>query len=190
MNEMLSLILAAVHTGGWLSPVLFILLHTIRLFLFVPAAAVCIAGGAAFGMVPGTAYSAAGLLLGNMLFYWLLEKMPAARSKLTSLKKRWFGEYRNLTAGQVAVLRLIPFVHYHLLTFCLLERYKRFGEFVKGSWLTNLPMAVCYTMFGGFISRFSLPAALAILLVLGVLVYILREKMSVIQWRDFFKETA
>jgi uncharacterized membrane protein YdjX (TVP38/TMEM64 family) len=190
MNEVLSFVLAAVHTGGWLAPVLFILLHTIRQFLFVPAAVICMAGGAAFGMIPGTAYSAVGLLLGNLLFYWLLKKMPAARQKLSSLKKRWFGEYRNFTAGQVAVLRLIPFVHYHLLTFCLLERYKRFGDFVKGSWLTNLPMAVCYTMFGGFIGRFSLPAALAILAVLGILVYILREKMSVIKWQDFFKETA
>jgi uncharacterized membrane protein YdjX (TVP38/TMEM64 family) len=117
----------------------------------------------------------------------MISKMPRTHEKLSLLKKRWFGEYRNLTVGQVAVLRLIPFIHYHLLNFCLMERNKSFSDYVKNSWVSNLPLAVFYTVFGEFISGFTPSMILLILLSLAFLVFILREKVTVIKWKEFFK---
>ncbi|WP_019154793.1 TVP38/TMEM64 family protein [Robertmurraya massiliosenegalensis] len=190
MEEQVAMLLVIAQTSGFLAPIAFILFHFLRQFLFIPVAVICIAGGVLFGTVAGTFYSCIGLLLSSFLFYVLIQRMPKTHEKLSGIKKKWFGEYRNLTTGQVAILRLIPFIHYHLLSFCLLERYRSFKDYMKASFLTNLPLAFFYTVFGEFISRFTPTMILVILFSLSILVYILREKMTVIKWRDFFKATA
>jgi uncharacterized membrane protein YdjX (TVP38/TMEM64 family) len=153
-------------------------------------AVICVAGGVLFGTVAGTFYSVIGLFLSSFLFYFLIKRMPKTHKKLSLIKKKWFGEYRNLTTSQVAILRLIPFIHYHLLSFCLLERYKSFKDYMKASFMTNFPLALFYTVFGEFISRFTPTMILVILFSLSILVYVLREKVTVIKWHEFFKATA
>jgi len=183
----LSFLLILSESAGILAPIAFILFHIFRQVLFIPVPVVCMAGGILFGSLFGSIFSIIGLMLSSLLFYFLISKMPKTHSKLSKLKKRWFGEYRNLTVGQVAVLRLIPFIHYHLLSFCLMERDKNIHQYIKSSWLTNLPLAVFYTVFGEYISRFTPAMILLILVSLTILVFILREKVTVIKWREFFR---
>lgn len=179
-----------IEAGGWLAPVAFILFHLLRQFLFIPVPVVCMAGGVLFGTIWGTVFSMIGLLAVSFIFYVLINRMPNTHERLSKIRKRWFGEYRNLTVGQIAVLRLIPFVHYQLLNFCLLERNKNVKAYMKGSWLTIIPLAFFYTVFGEFISSFTPTMIIIILFALTVLVYLLREKMTVIKWREFFKATG
>ncbi len=186
----MAMLLAVVETGGILAPIAFILLHFFRQFFFIPVAVICVAGGVLFGTVAGTIYSIVGLLLSSLLFYFLISRMPKTHTKLSLIKKKWFGEYRNLTTSQVAVLRLIPFIHYHLLSFCLLERHHSLKDFTKVSFFTNIPLALFYTLFGEFISRFTPTMIVVILFSISILVYVLREKMTVIKWKEFFKATA
>ncbi|QED48879.1 TVP38/TMEM64 family protein [Cytobacillus dafuensis] len=187
MNDQLSLLFVMVETAGILAPIAFILFHILRQFLFIPVPLVCLTGGILFGSIFGSIFSIIGLMLSSILFYFLISRMPKTHAKLTKLKKRWFGEYRNLSVGQVAVLRLIPFIHYHLLNFCLIERNRSFHVYLKNSWLTNFPLAIFYTVFGEFISRFTPSMILLILFSLGILVFILREKVTIIKWKEFFK---
>lgn len=187
MDDQLTMLFVMVEKAGILAPIAFILFHILRQFLFIPVPLVCLTGGILFGSFFGSIFSMIGLMLSSIFFYMLISKMPKTHKKLTKLKKRWFGEYRNLTVGQVAVLRLIPFIHYHLLNFCLIERNKSFQDYLKNSWITNLPLAVFYTVFGEFISRFTPSMILLILFSLAVLVFILREKVTIIKWREFFK---
>ncbi|MDQ0270065.1 TVP38/TMEM64 family protein [Cytobacillus purgationiresistens] len=190
MNEQLAIAYGIVETAGILAPIAFILFHILRQFLFIPVPLVCIAGGVLFGSVFGSIFSLIGLMFSCLMFYGLINQMPKTHSKLSELKKRWFGEYRNLSIGQISVLRLVPFVHYHLLNFCLLERNKGFSDFMKGAWLTNLPLAVFYTVFGQFISRFTPTMILLILFSIASLAFVLREKVTVIKWHEFFKSAA
>lgn len=190
MDEHFALVLGLIETGGILAPIAFILLHLLRQFLFVPVAIICVAGGVLFGTVTGSILSLVGLCLSSILFFTLIRTMPKTHEKLTTIKKRWFGEYRNLTSGQIAILRLIPFIHYHLLSFCLLEKHKSFKDYMKASFLTNIPLAFFYTIFGEFISRFTPTMIVIILFSLSILVYVLREKVTIIKWREFFKATA
>lgn len=176
-----------VEMGGMLAPIAFILFHLLRQVLFIPVAIVCIAGGVLFGTVYGTIYSIIGLVLSSLVFYYIIHKMPVTHEKLSKLKKRWFGEYRNVTVSQVAVLRLIPFIHFQLLNFCLIERKRGFKDYVKNTFITNIPLALFYTIFGEFISRFTPTMIVIILFSLSILVYVLREKVTVIKWREFFK---
>ncbi|MBT2691221.1 TVP38/TMEM64 family protein [Bacillus sp. ISL-47] len=187
MNDQLSLLFVIVETAGILAPIAFIFFHMIRQVLFIPVALVCVTGGVLFGSFYGSVFSIFGLMMSSILFYFMISKMPRTHEKLSLLKKRWFGEYRNLTVGQVTVLRLIPFIHYHLLNFCLMERNKNFNEYVKNSWVSNLPLAIFYTVFGEFISRFTPSMILIILFSLAILVFVLREKTTVIKWEEFFK---
>lgn len=188
MDKELSLLLVLFQSGGMLAPLAFIIFHSLRQFLFIPVAVVCVAGGIMFGTVAGTFYSLLGLTISSILFFLVIGKFPRTQEKLSSIRRKWFGEYRNLTSGQIGVLRLIPFVHYQLINFCLMERYKGLKEYTKATIITNLPLAFFYTVFGQFISRFTPTLILIILFSLSVLVYILREKVTVIKWGVFFKK--
>lgn len=190
MNEQLSMVFIIVESVGFLAPLAFIFFHLVRQFLFLPVAIVCIAGGVLFGTVLGTIYSIIGLMLVSITFYFVIKRMPKTFEKLSKIKIKWFGEYRNLTVSQIAILRLIPFIHFHLMNFCLMQRKKSFKEFVWGSFYSNLPLAFFYTIFGQFISRFTPTMIIVILFALTVLVYLLREKMAVIRWKEFFKKAS
>lgn len=190
MNEQLSMVFILLESVGILAPLAFILFHLLRQFLFIPVAVVCIAGGVLFGTALGTFYSISGLMMASILFYFVVQKMPKTYDKLSKVKEKWFGQYRNLTVSQIAILRLIPFIHFHLMNFCLLQRKKGLKEYVWGSFYSNLPLAFFYTIFGQFISRFTPSMVLIILFALTVLVYLMREKMAVIKWKEFFKDSA
>lgn len=186
MGETLVFLISATEKGGMLMPFLFILLHLLRPLFFIPAAVVCAAGGILFGTAAGMFYSLIGLLLSSFQFYVVINNMPKTNKKINELKVKWFGEDRNLTAGQIAVMRLLPFVHYHLLNFCLLQKNKSLLRFMKASFFVNLPPAFLYTAFGENIKRFSPSAVLFCVLFIAILVYVLRDRKTVIKWREFF----
>ena len=186
MDESMATLLVLVGASGILAPIAFILFHLIRQFLFIPVALVCLAGGILFGSLFGTLFSLLGLLLNSLCFYFLIDKMPKTYGKLSKLKRKWFGEYRNLTVSQTAILRLIPFIHFHMLNFCLMEKNRKLSIYMKNNLLTNLPLAFFYSAFGQFISLFTPMVTMLILLILFVLVYLLREKVTVIKWKRFF----
>jgi uncharacterized membrane protein YdjX (TVP38/TMEM64 family) len=189
MNEDMSLLFVLIEAGGFFAPLAFILFHLLRSFLFIPVPVVLISGGVLFGTLWGSLYSVIGLMGVSLFFYIFIERMPKTQERLVKIKVRWFGEYRNLTVGQIAILRLIPFVHYHLLSFCLKQKTPLFKDYMKASLLTNVPMAILYTSFGEYIRYFTPSIIILFLLVLTALVYFFREKQNAIKWREFFKAT-
>ena len=133
MDEQLLIMLAFMEGSGAMAPFMFIIFHMLRQFMFIPVAVVCMAGGILFGSFLGTIYSLTGLLFLSAFFYFCIGKLPRTHEKLMGIKYKWFGRYTKMTVGQIAVLRLIPFFHYHLLNICLLERRPDFRGFMKGS---------------------------------------------------------
>lgn len=190
VDEKLTILIVFVQSGGVLAPLAFIAFHIIRQFLFIPVSVVLIAGGVLFGTILGTIYSFIGLTIVSILFYFTIRKFPTFYEKLTNLKNKTFGPHRNLTVPQITVIRLIPFVHYHLMNFCLLERDWKFKQYFKGVLFTNIPLVLIYTNFGEFIRTFTLTNVIIILVILSIVVYILREKIVIVKWKQFFNETA
>lgn len=188
MEDGISLLFVFVEAGGIFAPIVFIFFHIFRQFLFIPVTLVCMAGGILFGSVMGTLYSLMGLILCSLCFYVMIGKLPKTHEKLSALKRKWFGEYRNVTVTQTAILRLIPFVHFHLLNFCLIEKNRSYQAYLKNSLLTNLPLAFFYSVFGEFISGFTPEIIAIIIFSLMVLSYLFREKIAIIKWTDFFKQ--
>lgn len=186
MEDALSLLLIAVEHGGWYAPVLFILFHVFRQFVFIPPAAVCIAGGLLFGVFQGIIYSLIGLAGASVLFYFLMKQIPEMMNKLSTLKRRLVGRFRDLTVTQVALLRLVPVIHYQLLSFCLYEKKSSFKDFMLTSFLANIPFVIFYTVFGEYVGNFDLLTGIIMMMLLLLLAYLLREKIIFIKWREFF----
>ncbi|GAA0333436.1 hypothetical protein GCM10008967_25240 [Bacillus carboniphilus] len=186
MDSTMTLLFSFVETGGILAPVIFVSFHILRQFFFIPVPVVCMAGGILFGTTFGTLFSIIGLMVSCLLFYMVIEKMPKTYEKLMKVKVKWFGPHSRLTMGQITILRLIPFIHYHLLNVCMMDRARSFTRYVIGAFWSNLPLAFFYTVFGEFISGFTPTIAVVILVALSVLFYILREKVTVFKWKEFF----
>ncbi|WP_409302087.1 TVP38/TMEM64 family protein [Peribacillus sp. SCS-155] len=184
--EELTLITAVVSSGSVFAPFFFILFHIFRQFLFVPVAVVCISGGILFGSLLGSIYSVIGLTLSSIVFYMAINKLPKTLKRLMKLKSKLFGN-RTLNVRQITVLRLLPFVHFHLLSLCLMEKSSGIKHYVNQSFLSNLPLAFGYTVFGSYISAFSPTMVAVILATVMILLYVLREKNTIIKWQEFFQ---
>lgn len=179
-------LLVIVEMGGVLSPLLFILLHLIRPMLFLPVVFICISGGILFGPVAGSIYSVIGVTVSSLLFYLLAGWMPKSVDRLIVLKQRLLGKNKEMTTAQITLLRLIPFIHFHLLSLCLIETKQTFKSYATSSFLSNIPLAVIYTCIGGWISQLS--PVYVVLFIAGLLpfLYLLRRKEIIIQWQEFF----
>lgn len=175
-----------VELGGLFAPLLFICFHLLRPLFFIPVVFICISGGIFFGPIAGSFYSLIGITISSILFYWIYLRMPNGLNRILRLKKRFFGEHRELTKAQIVLLRLVPFIHFHLLSLCLIEISSSFKEYTKASLLTNIPLAFIYTSIGGTIANLS-PYTISVLMaLLLVFLYLLRRKEIIIKWEDFF----
>jgi uncharacterized membrane protein YdjX (TVP38/TMEM64 family) len=188
VEELVLRLLDSVSSYGAYAPLLFIFLHLLRQFLFLPVGLICVLGGLLFGVVFGTIYSVIGVTLVSMCFYGIVKRLPKAFNKIFHLKERWLGKRSQLSVGQITILRMIPFIHFHLISLCIIEITSTFKEYTKTSLYTNVPLALLYTAFGSWISQMSLPLILASLCLLIFLFYITRKREWIIKWNDFFQE--
>ncbi|WP_163970184.1 TVP38/TMEM64 family protein [Oceanobacillus halotolerans] len=187
MEQVGQYVMAFIETGGLFAPILFISFHLLRPLLFVPVVFIIISGGVLFGAVAGTVYSVVGITLSSVLFYGLIHWMPKTFNKLVHVKQRLIGKRGELTTSQIAILRLIPFIHFHLLSLCLIEISEGFKDYTKSSLLTSIPLAFVYTSIGQWLSNLSPYYIFISLLALLPLLYILRRKEIVIKWQEFFQ---
>src|SRR5699024_8524557 len=179
--------LALIQMSGLFGPILFISFHLFRPFLFIPVVFICIAGGILFGPFYGTIYSVVGITLSSILFYTIIGKVPKSFRRLLDLKQKVFGKQAQMTTSQVAVLRLVPFIHFHLLSICLIEITRGFKEYTKSAFFSNIPLAFVYTTLGNWVSDLTPLQITIFFIVLILLIYMLRKKEIRIKWNDFFQ---
>jgi uncharacterized membrane protein YdjX (TVP38/TMEM64 family) len=179
-------LLSIVELSGLFAPFLFICFHLFRPFLFVPVVFICISGGVIFGPIAGSIYSLIGITLSSLLFYGFYAKNPHLMQRIFRLKERLIGEGKELSKSQIILLRLVPFIHFHLLSLCLIEISANFKEYTKASVLTNIPLAFVYTSIGGSLSNLSPYTIILLLCLLLFFLYVLRTKEIIIKWQDFF----
>ncbi|ANC78098.1 TVP38/TMEM64 family protein [Fictibacillus phosphorivorans] len=183
-----SVFIEVLKFSGIFAPLLFILLQAFRQFFFLPVGLICLTGGILFGAVAGAFYSVIGITLSSVLFYWGMKSMPKLMKKVKKLQKKWIGKRMPFSIGQIAILKMIPFMHFHLLSLCLIEISSNFKEYTKASIISNVPIAILYSSFGSVLFSLSLVTSAAILVGLSVLFYLLRRKEWVIKWSEFFEE--
>jgi uncharacterized membrane protein YdjX (TVP38/TMEM64 family) len=187
MEYLSTYMMAIVEMGGLFAPILFIGMHLLRPLFFLPVVFICISGGVIFGAVAGTLYSVIGITLSSLVFYRMTKWMPKTTEKLVKMKHKLLGKHSNVTTSQVALLRLVPFIHFHLLSLCLLEISADFKGYMRSSLFANIPLAVVYTNVGKWISNFSPALVVGLLMALLPIIYLLRRKEISMKWDEFFQ---
>jgi uncharacterized membrane protein YdjX (TVP38/TMEM64 family) len=190
MEDFIEAIPHLIKEAGWLGPVLFILVHLLRPLLFLPVIVICILGGYLFGFVYGTLYSVAGLSLMSLVFYKLVDIFPSIRARILKLKKKVFKD-RNFTIGQVMILRMMPFIHFHLLSLYLMEMTSTFKEYMRYSVIGVILPSMLYTAFGQAITE--MPWYLSVIffsILAGVFSYLGKRGTAVYKWNRFFSHKA
>lgn len=163
-----------IEESGWLAPLLFILLHLFRPFLFIPVIVLCIAGGVLFGFIEGTILSFIGLSLMSLVFYKLINKFPKFRKGIARLKKNALHD-RTVSVSQMMILRIMPFVHFHLLSLYLMEMTKSFRQYMHYSMLGVILPALVYTGFGETITEIPLYLSTVLILILTDLFFLISK---------------
>lgn len=187
MQQLGATIMMVLETSGIFAPLLFIGFHLLRPLLFLPVAFICVSGGILFGAVTGSVYSIIGVTLSSLIFYKLSQWMPQTLKKLIKLKQRLFGKHSGFSTGQIALLRLVPFIHFHLLSLMIIEMTTGFRDYMRTSFYSNIPLAVIYTSVGQWLSTLSPVLMGPLILALLPVIYLLRRKEIVIKWDDFFQ---
>lgn len=165
-----------INNMGWFAPPIFVLLHILRPLFFLPVIVVCIAGGVLFGFWQGALFNFFGLGSMNLVFYFIIRKMPKFEAKMNQLKNKMLPD-RTLTVGQVMILRIMPFIHFHLLSFYLMKMTKNLKEYMYYALLGVLLPSIIYTAFGDVITEFPWYMTLLMFVVL-VFLYTLLNKFQ------------
>ncbi|PYZ93711.1 TVP38/TMEM64 family protein [Salipaludibacillus keqinensis] len=179
-----------IEEAGWLAPVLFILLHLVRPLLFLPVIVICIVGGYLFGFVYGTIYSIIGLSLMSLVFYKLVFVFPSIRNRVIRLKKKMFKD-KTMTIGQVMILRMMPFVHFHLLSLYLMEMTSSFKEYMRYSVVGVILPSMLFTAFGQAITEMPWYVSIIFFGSLALIFsYLGKRGTAVYKWHRFFPRKA
>lgn len=172
---------------GVFAPVLFIAFHLLRPLLFLPIIFICVAGGILFGTIAGALYSMIGITLSSIIFYLIVQFIPKSFKMISNFKAMINPKHTELSMTQIALLRLIPFIHFHALSIVLIEISRDFREYTKFSLLTNMPLAIVYTSVGQWIVHLSPFYTISFIGLLLMTTYFLRRKTAFIKWDDFFQ---
>ncbi|WP_096202734.1 TVP38/TMEM64 family protein [Bacillus sp. FJAT-45350] len=187
MEHVVEGMVPVIENSGWLAPLLFIFLHVFRQVFFIPVVIICLLGGYLFGIVYGTIYSIIGLTAVSIVFYYIVKAFPSWLEKLSKMKNKWLGEREQLNLAQIMILRLMPLIHFHLVSLYLIETTKDFREYCKYSFYACIPPALAYTAFGHIISELPLQVGLAFVCMLAALFYFVGKKETQYKWNEFFE---
>jgi uncharacterized membrane protein YdjX (TVP38/TMEM64 family) len=186
MDEFLDSSLAFIEQSGWLAPLFFILLHVFRQVFFIPVLIVCLIGGYLFGTLYGSIYSIIGLTAVSIVFYGLVRIFPGLSKKLTNIKQHFFKDRQDWNLPQMMIIRMMPLVHFHVVSLYLIETSKNIREYTNKSFLVSIPPAILYTAFGDMIHELPLAGTIVFAVFLFVLFMLVRRKQSSISWEEFF----
>ncbi|OIJ18298.1 hypothetical protein BKP45_12010 [Anaerobacillus alkalidiazotrophicus] len=179
-----------IEQSGFLAPLLFVLFHLIRPLLLLPVIFVCMVGGYLFGVIYGSIFSMIGLTLMCIIFYFITMKFPHLLSKFAKLNKKMM-KNGPMTMNQIMVLRMVPFVHFHLLSLYIVEQTNSFKEYTKYSFLGIVLPSIIFTSFGQMIVDLPLFYSIALLVFLTAIFFGFRkknlDKQTNVEWKKFFK---
>lgn len=168
--------------GLW-SPVIYILIYTVRPLIFFPASVLSIAGGLAFGAWLGTLYTIIGATLGAMLSFYVAKTLGKSL-----VRKEWTGNARKIQSQMeqngflyVLLFRLIPVINFDLISYMAALAKVRFSSFALATLIGIIPGTFAYNFLGSsFVSgnpRIIL-LAVAVFVILTVVPIVIRNRWN------------
>ena len=135
---------------GWIAPIIYVALYTIRPLILFPASILSLAGGLAFGALWGTVLTVIGATAGAVLSF------VAARYLGKNLvRKEWKGNMGKVALQMekqgllyVLLMRLIPLFPFDLISYMCGVAKVRFRSFFVGTFFGIIPGTFAYNFLG------------------------------------------
>ena len=140
---------AILGLGLW-APLAFFAVYVLAMVLLGSAALLCLAGGALFGPVWGTALNAAALFAGAVAGFYIGRYLAA-----DFVRRRARGRFKQILDGVehegwrfVTFVRLVPVFHHASVSYALGATRLRFREFAIPTAICGLPGAFAFAWLG------------------------------------------
>lgn len=141
---------AWIESFGIWSPLVYIVIYTVRPLIFFPASLLSIAGGLVFGVWLGTLYTITGAVSGAAVSYAVARLFG---KKL--IQKEWDGKAAKIQQQMeqngflyVLIFRLIPVINFDLISYLAAFAKVRFGAFALATLLGIIPGTFAYNFLG------------------------------------------
>ncbi|TWT07991.1 TVP38/TMEM64 family protein [Planococcus sp. CPCC 101016] len=174
--------------GIW-SPVIYILVYTVRPLIFFPASVLSIAGGLAFGAWMGTFYTIIGATFGAMLSFYVAKTMGKSL-----VRKEWTGKAGNIQSQMeqngffyVLLFRFIPVINFDLISYAAAFAKVRFTSFALATLIGIIPGTFAYNFLGSsFVTGNPkiIVLAIVVFIVLTVVPIVIKNQWNKKQPRD------
>lgn len=135
---------------GWMAPILYVILYSIRPLILFPASILSLTGGLAFGAFWGTLLTVIGATLGAILSFSVARLLGKNivrmewKGSLSKVQKQL--ESRGL--WYVLLLRLIPIFPFDLISYASGVSNVRYRSFVTGTFFGIIPGTFAYNFLG------------------------------------------
>ncbi len=172
-----------VMSFGWIAPGIYLIMFTVRPLVLFPASLLAIVGGLAFGFWFGVLLTVIGACLGAILSLFAIRKLGITYGAVPSTEKYDALRQQIDRKGFIflLILRLLPFLHFDLVTYLSAVSNIRFSHYFFATLLGLVPGAGIYCGIGS--STYTGENELIIfsivsLVVLTVLPILFRKKLS------------
>jgi uncharacterized membrane protein YdjX (TVP38/TMEM64 family) len=132
------------------APLLYVIAHIAVSLLFIPRALIAAAAGLLFGLWWGLVWATIGGVLGSAAGFLIARYLNSGLIDLESLPR--VGPYfvRAERGGWpvVALIRIMPIMNHALVNYALGLTKVRFGDYMLGSFLGQIPSTVAFVEFG------------------------------------------
>ncbi|MCF6137679.1 TVP38/TMEM64 family protein [Pseudalkalibacillus berkeleyi] len=159
-----------VMSFGWVAPGVYLVVFALRPFILFPSSLLALVGGLAFGFWYGFLLTIIGTTLGALLSYLAVRNLGFSLGKISSSEK--YAELRKEIEDKgfiiLLILRLIPFLHFELVTYLSAVSNIRMRDYLFATVLGVIPGAFIYCGLGS--SSYSGGNELLILSIVSLIV--------------------
>lgn len=135
---------------GWIAPILYVVLYTVRPLILFPASILTLAGGLAFGAIWGTVLTVLGATAGAVVSFIVARYLGKS-----FVKKEWTGRMKKAQdlmeqKGLIYVLflRFIPLFPFDLISYLAGISKVKLRDFFIGTFFGIIPGTFAYSFLG------------------------------------------
>lgn len=139
-----------VMSFGWIAPGIYLVIFAFRPFVLFPSSLLGVVGGLAFGFWFGFLLTTIGTTIGAVLSFLAVRQLGFSFGKIPSSEK--YDGLRKQIEDKgfiiLMILRLIPFLHFELVTYLSAVSNIRFRDYFFATLAGVIPGAAIYTAIG------------------------------------------
>ncbi|PYZ95287.1 TVP38/TMEM64 family protein [Salipaludibacillus keqinensis] len=173
----------AILPFGWLAPLIYVLIYTIRPLVLFPASILSLAGGLLFGPILGTVAIVVGASSGAILSFWVARKLGK-----NIAAKKWTGKGEKIQSQleengffYVLTLRLIPLFNFDMISYLSGISKVKFRHFMVGTVVGMIPGSFAYSFLGAsFVEgdAFLILTAVSIFILVSTVPFLFRKRLN------------